>query len=156
MVLEVAMFLPTLMLLLVGMCQIAQITYTYYTLRKSVYAVATYLATQQGVNFCNNPGDPIITAAINYGVTGTPDGTQASLVAGLTTDMILITPASFDPNNGVVAYDTDLCTSGDTIPPDYITVAITNGVSVQPAIPFFATLQPFNLSPQVTVPYGGT
>jgi Flp pilus assembly protein TadG len=44
---EVAMFLPALMTLLVGMFQIAQITYTYYTLRKAVYAVATYLSTQQ-------------------------------------------------------------------------------------------------------------
>src|SRR5580692_11891623 len=88
---EVAIFLPLLMTLLVGMFQIAQITYTYYTLRKAVYAVATYLSTQQGVNFCNNPGDPGIANAISFGLTGTTDPTQPDVVAGLTKDMIAVT-----------------------------------------------------------------
>ena len=150
-VLEVAIFLPFLMMLLVGMYQIAQITYTYYTLRKAVYAVATYLSTQQGVNFCNNPTDPGITAAINLGVTGTTDGTQPSVVDGLTTDMIVVTPESF-----AAPFDLTTCATGDTLPPDYITISITNGLTIQPAIPFFSSIQPLTLSPQVQVPYGGT
>jgi Flp pilus assembly protein TadG len=156
-VLEVAIFLPVLVMLLVGMYQIAQLTYTYYTLRKAVYAVATYLSTQQGVNFCNNPSDPTISAAINFGLTGTTDASQPVVVAGLTSGMIVVTPESYDPVAQTTSvYDTTVCAGGDTVPPDYITVSITNGLTVQPAIPFFSTIQPFALSPQVKVPYGGT
>jgi len=155
-VLEVAIFLPVLMMLLVGMYQIAQVTYTYYTLRKAVYAAATYLSAQQGVNFCNNPSDPGIAAAISFGLTGTSDPTQPAVVAGLTSGMIAVTPESYDPGSQTtVAYDTSVCAAGDTTPPDYITVSI-NGYSVQLAIPFFSTIQPISLSPQVQVPYGGT
>lgn len=156
-VVEVAIFLPVLMMLVVGMYQIAQITYTYYTLRKAVYGVATYLSTQQGVNFCNNPSDPGIAAAVNFGVTGSADGSQPSVVAGLTSSMIVVTPESYDPvAQSTIAYDTSVCAGGVTTPPDYITVSITNGLTVQPAIPFFATVQPLTLSPQVKVAYGGT
>ena len=156
-VVEVAIFLPVLMMLLVGMYQIAQITYTYYTLRKAVYAVATYLSAQQGVNFCNNPADPGISAAINFGVTGTTDGSQPAVVGGLTSDMIVITPESYLPlTQTTTPYDTSVCTSGDTTPPDYITVSMTSDFTVTPAIPFISLFQPISLSPKVTVPYGGT
>jgi Flp pilus assembly protein TadG len=156
-VLEVAILLPVLMMLLVGMYQIAQVTYTYYTLRKAVYAVATYLSTQQGVNFCNNPSDPGIAAAISFGLTGTSDPTQPAVVAGLTSGMLAVTPESYDPGSQTtVAYDISVCAAGDTTPPDFITVSITNGYPVQLAIPFFSTIQPITLSPQVKVPYGGT
>ena len=56
-IIETAMLMPVMLLLLVGMAQIAKITYTYYTLRKTVYSIATYLSTQQAVNFCD-PGRP--------------------------------------------------------------------------------------------------
>ena len=155
--LEIAILLPVLMLLLIGMCEIAKITYTYYTLRKAVYAVATYLSAQQGVNFCNNPSDPGISAAINFGVTGTTDGSQPAIVVGLTTDMIVITPETWQQGTqSIGAYDTSVCAAGDTVPPDYIGVSITNGYTFRPAIPFFSTIQPFSLSPRVKVPYGGT
>jgi Flp pilus assembly protein TadG len=155
--LEAAILLPVLMMLLVGMYQIAQLTYTYYTLRKAVYAVATYLSAQQGVNFCNNPTDPGIAAAINFGITGTTDGSQPAVVGGLTSDMIVIAPESYLPDTQTTtAYDTTVCANGDTTPPDYITVSIINGYTVQPAIPFFSSIQPFTLSPKVKVPYGGT
>jgi hypothetical protein len=154
---EVAILLPVIAMLLIGMTQIAEITYTYYTLRKAVYAVATYLSVQQGVNFCNNPGDPTITAAINFGVTGTTDASQPAVVTGLTPDMIAVNPQTYDPVAGTISsYDPSLCANGDTIAPDFITVSITNGYTVQPAIPFFSTIQPFVLSPEVKVPYGGT
>jgi len=156
-VVEVAIFLPVLMMLLVGMYQIAQLTYTYYTLRKAVYAAATYLSSQQGTDFCNNPSDPNITAAINFGVTGSTDGSQPSVVSGLTSDMIVVTPESYDPvAQAVIPYDTSVCSDGDTIPPDYITVSITNGLTIQLAIPFFSAIQPLTLSPEVKVPYDGT
>jgi hypothetical protein len=153
-IIEVAITMPLIMMILIGMTQIAGITYTYYELRKAVYATATYLATQQGVNFCNNPSDPTIASAINFGVTGTTDASQPAIVNGLTPDMIAVTPESYDPvANTLSSYDTSLC---GMIPPDFITVSIVNGYTVRPAIPFFSTIQPFALSPEVKVPYGGT
>ncbi|HZL57440.1 MAG TPA: TadE family protein, partial [Bryobacteraceae bacterium] len=98
-ILEAAMLMPVILLLLVGMGQIAKITYTYYTLRKTVYAVATYLSTQQAVNFCD-PADPTVTAAINFGLTGTTDNSQPVFVTGLTASMIQVTAESLDPSSG--------------------------------------------------------
>ena len=154
---EAAMLTPVLLMLLIGMYEIARITYTYYTLRKIVYGVATYLNAQQGVNFCNNPADPGIAAAINFGMTGTSDGSLPAEVSGLTADMIVVTPESYQQATQTTgAWDSSVCISGDTLPPDYITVSITNGFTVQPAIPFFATIPPISLAPEVKVPYGGT
>ena len=72
-VLELAMFMPVLLLLLVGMVQLGKITYVYYTLKKSLYAAATFLSTQQGVNFCDD-ADPSIAAAKEFALTGTTAG----------------------------------------------------------------------------------
>jgi len=44
MVLETALFIPVLLLLIVGTVQIGKVTYTYYTLKKIVYAAARELA----------------------------------------------------------------------------------------------------------------
>src|SRR5205823_1541663 len=90
-ILETAMLIPVMVLLLVGMAQIAKITYLYVTLRKTVYSVASYLSAQEGVNFCDS-GDPLIAAAINFGLTGTTDNSQPVFVGGLTAEMISITP----------------------------------------------------------------
>ena len=86
-ILETAMLIPVMVLLLVGMAQIAKITYLYVTLRKTVYSVASYLSAQEGVNFCDS-GDPLIAAAINFGLTGTTDNSQPVFVGGLTAEMI--------------------------------------------------------------------
>ena len=88
---EVALLTPFIILLLVGMVNLARITYIYYTLRKTVYAIARYAGTQQGVNFCD-AADPTVAAAINFGLTGTTDASQPIFVNGLTAGMIVITP----------------------------------------------------------------
>ena len=46
------MFVPLLVLLLMGMTELARLTYTYYTLHKILYNLARYVGTQQGVDFC--------------------------------------------------------------------------------------------------------
>src|ERR1019366_7813262 len=94
--LEAAMLTPLIVLLLTGMVTIARITYTWYTLRKTVYSIARYVGTQQGVNFCS-ASDPAITQAINFGLTGTTDGSQPVFVTGLTADMFQITAEQYDP-----------------------------------------------------------
>ena len=87
--LETAIFLPVMMLLIVGMIQFGKITYTYYALRNTVYTAARYLSVQRNTNFCD-PADPNIVAAVNFAVTGTTDGTGVPLITNLTPDMLQV------------------------------------------------------------------
>src|SRR5437763_16211362 len=86
--LEVALFVPIIVTLLVGMIQIGKITYVYYTLRKTLYTMGSFVAAQQGVNFCDD-ADATVVAAKNFALNGTngDDGTDPILPA-LTADMI--------------------------------------------------------------------
>lgn len=158
-VLEVALFVPIVVTLLVGMVQIGKVTYVYYTLRKALYTMARYVAVQQGVNFCD-AGDATILAAKNFAVSGssTEDGAEAVL-PNLTADMISIGIERVDTQSGTLgACDcsvTGCDASAGGRPPDFIVVSIPNGYEVTPRIPFL-TIDPIPLSPQVRVPFGGT
>ena len=153
------MLIPVIVLLLVGMAQIAKITYIYFALKKTVYSVASYLSTQQGVNFCD-ASDPLVTAAISFGLTGTTDNSQPVFVSGLTPDMIQVTPQRYD--NVAMSLSTCSCavtgcdTAAGGTAPDYIVVSIPNGFMVQLRIPLLPTMDPIPLKPMVKVPYGGT
>src|SRR3954465_2687720 len=87
--LEMAMWVPILMLLLVGMTELARVTYVYYTLQKIVYTVARYVGPQQAVNFCAAAA-AIVTAAKNFAIGGTTDTTSNPILANLTADMIQV------------------------------------------------------------------
>ena len=158
-VIEVALFVPILMTLLVGMVQIGKITYVYYTLRKTMYTMARYVAVQQGVNFCD-AGDPTIVAAKNFAVSGTSteDGAEPVL-PNLTADMISVAAERTDAQSGTVVQCECSVTGCDSAaggrPPDFIVVSIPDGYEVRPRIPFL-TLDPIPLRPQVRVPFGGT
>ena len=52
MVLEVAMWMPVILLLIAGVIQFGKITYLYYTLRKIEYTVARSVSIGSGVDFC--------------------------------------------------------------------------------------------------------
>ena len=157
-VLEAAMFIPIIVLLTVGMEQIGKITYTYYTLRKTLYTAARYVGTQQGVNFCD-AGDPAITAAKYVALTGTTDNTAPSFITDLTADMIQVQVERYDPDSatlGVCECSTSGCdASAGGGPPDFVVVSIPDGYPVTPRIPFL-TLDPIPLKPFVKVPFGGT
>lgn len=158
-VLELAMLIPVIVLLLVGMAQIAKITYLYYTLRKTVYSIGMYLSSRQGVNFCDS-NDPTVVAAISFGLTGTTDNSQPVFVNGLTPDMISITPEKFDRLAQTLSVCScsvagcDAAAGGSA--PDYIVVSIPNGFQIQPRIPLVPIMDPILLKPAVKVPYGGT
>ena len=154
-VLEAALFIPIVTLLIVGMVQFGKITYTYYSLRKAVYSAARYLSVQQGVNFCDLADDPNVTAALNFAVTGTADGSGAPLITGFTSDMLQVTTQCVDPASGTPGPCSNPGCPTVAQRPDYIMVSIPNGFQVTPRIPA-VTLQPFNLYPYVTVPFGGT
>ena len=156
MVLEAALFIPVLLLLIVGMVQLGKITYIYYTLKKTLFAAAQYLSAQQGVNFCDD-SDTAIAAAKSFALTGTTDGSADSFLPALTTDMISIQPECFDASTGAVGpCDTSSCSTAAGSPrPDYIVVSIPDGYQVTPRIPYML-LQPIPLRPEIRVPFGGT
>ncbi|MDQ6675880.1 MAG: pilus assembly protein, partial [Acidobacteriota bacterium] len=82
-ILEAALFIPILVTLLVSLEQLGKLTYTYYTLKKTLYSAARYIGTQQGVNFCD-ASDPNILAGLNFALTGTSDGSASPFITGLT------------------------------------------------------------------------
>jgi len=158
-VLEIALFIPILFTLLVGMIQIGKITYVYYTLRKTLYTMGRFVAAQQGVNFCDD-ADAAVLAAKNFALSGTSsDDATNTILPALTPDLISMGIERYDPESGVpVACDCSV-TGCDTAngggSPDFVVVSIPNGYEVNPRIPFL-TLDPILLRPLVRVPYGGT
>jgi Flp pilus assembly protein TadG len=154
MVLEGILWIPIIVLLVVGTLQFGKISYTYYSLRKAVFSAARYLAVQQGTNFCDLADDVNAQTALNFAVNDPL--TQAPLISGLTTDMLVITTECIDPATGAVGTcDTSGCGITAAQRPDYIVVGIPGGYPVQPRIPGI-TLDPVLLRPQVTVAFGGS
>ncbi len=157
--LETALFVPILVTLLVGMVQIGKVTYTYYTLRKTVYSLARYVSTQQGVNFCD-PADATIAAAKTFALIGSAEGSgNEPVIPTLTTDMLAVRAERADPNSGDISEcdcsSTGCDTSAGGQAPDYVVAYLPDGFEVQIRI-LFLNPEPVTLRPQVRVRYGGT
>ena len=153
---EVALWMPILFLLIGGTVQIGKITYTYYTLQKIVNTAASYLAVQNGVNFCPDAGDANITAAFQFALTGTTDGSGTPIIPELTADMLTVASQCIDPVTLALG---DCAVSGCGTPvgaqrPDFITVTIPNGFVMQPRIPYLL-VDPIPLRPRAVMAYGG-
>jgi len=156
MAIELAMWLPVIFLLMAGIIQFGKITYIYYSLQKTVNTIASYLAVQNGVNFCPDAGDPTIAAAIQFGLTGSTDGSGTSAIFGLTADMITVTTQCIDPVTLTLG---DCAAAGCGTPvgaqrPDFITVSMPNGYILQPRIPYIL-VDPIPLRPKAVVAFGG-
>jgi TadE-like protein len=155
---ETALFLPILILLLLGTVEIAKITYTYYALQKTMFTLARYLGTQQGVNFCDD-NDPAVIAAKNFAVTGTTDGSAAALINNLTADMLSVRSERVNSGGGTLdqcdCSPTGCDTANGGLPPDFIVVSIPQGYPVTPRIPLLP-MDPIPLKPEIRVPFGGT
>jgi len=152
-VLETAMWLPILLLLIVGMIQFGKLTYLDYVLSKIVYNAARNLATAQNLNFCD-PADTVasaaLTSAINDPATGEP------LIPNLTSDMLVATTQCLDATGVVGSCDTGGCDgAAGAQRPDFVTVAITGGYTFPLRIPF-VNLDPVLLRPSATAPFGGS
>ncbi len=154
MVLEGALWIPVMVLLVVGTIQLGKISYTYFSLRKAAFSAGRYLAVQQGTDFCNLAGDANAQAALNFAITD--PNTGAPLISGLTTDMLAISTECVDPATGAVgACDTSGCgAAAGAQRPTYIVVTIS-GFTMQPRIPGLS-LEPIALSPSVTVAFSGS
>lgn len=151
MAIESALFIPILVLLIVGMVQFGKITYQYYTIKKIVYAAARQLSLLQGVNFCDLANDAAAQAAIQLALN---DSTGTPLIANLTADMLQIsTYCITGPDTPPAPCDNPGC---PTIAqrPDFVTVSIPAGYQVRPRISF-VDLPPILLRPAITVPFGG-
>jgi hypothetical protein len=156
MILETVIFMPFILILLVGMLRIGEITYLYYQIKKALYATAQYLAAQQGVDFCSDSTGQI-AAAKNFGLTGTSDGSADSFLPSLTIDQIDVSPECYDPATQTVTACNLPCdgAAANIIKPDYVVVSITSGYSVNPRIPYTVS-QEIPLVPFVRVPFGGS
>lgn len=156
--LESVMFTPVLLTLLIGMIEIGRVTYTYVALHKALYGLARYVATQQGVNFCDE-ADPTIVAAKNLAVTGTLDASSEPLISNFTADMIQIHAERYSPDNeelGECACSANGCDAASGgLPPDFIVVSLASGYPIRPVL-FGLTVDPIPLRPSVRVPFGGS
>src|SRR4029079_8070278 len=134
--LEVALFVPILLTLLVGMIQIGKNTYVYYTLRKTLYTMGRFVSVQQGVNFCDE-ADLTVLAAKNFALNGlsSDDGTDEILPA-CTTEMLGVSIGRIDTSSGApVACDCSVSgcdTSAGGGSPDFVVVTIPDGYQVNP------------------------
>jgi hypothetical protein len=155
-VVEVALWMPVILLLISGVIQFGKITYLYYTLRKIEYGIARSVAIGSGINFCPDAGDTLIQGAIEFAVTGTSDGSGTPLVWNLTPAMISVTTECLDPGTGLPGpCNTSGCDgAAGAQRPDYVVVTIPDGYPVELRIPFIQ-LAPFQFKPTVAVPFGG-
>jgi len=151
-VIEVAMWIPFLLLLIGGTVQFGRITYLNYVLQKIVYTAARNLSVQQNLNLCDS-ADAVIQAVLTNAVTDSSTGQP--LVLNLTGDMLTVTTRCLTA--GTLG---DCSTSGcggvtGAQRPDYITVTLTDGYTVPLRIPF-RLVSPIVLRPSITVPFGGS
>lgn len=156
--LETVLMMPILILLLVGMVELARLTYTYYTLQKILNTAARYVATQQGVNFCADD-DATVAAAKNFATTGAADNSTDPILAGLTPDLLSIRVERYSADSASLG-ECDCSSTGCDVsaggqPPDFIVVSVPNGYSFLPRFPYLVN-EPILFRPQVRVPYAGT
>ena len=155
MILECILFLPILFLLIGGMVQFGRLTYTYYTLKKTLETVARFAATQPGINFCDPTGDAIVQAGINLAVTGTADASADPQIANLTPDLIQVSIECVDASGATGTCDTSGCDGAGGAPrPDFVVVNLPNGFEYPLRIPYILT-EPVLLRPSLRVPAGG-
>ena len=153
---ESAMWIPIMVLLLVGMIEVARVTYTYYSLHKLLYTIARLVGTGQGTNFCattNNVQDTV-SFALNGGNTeGQP------IIQSLQASQIDVRVERYDAASGELGLCECSASGCDTEaggrPPDYVVVSIPDGYPMRLSIPGL-NLDPIPLRPQVRLPYGGS
>ena len=156
--LETVLLLPFLLLFLIGTIELGKIVYTYFALQKALYSIARMAGTQQGINLCDST-DALLTQSINTVLTGTSSGEGPSLIQGLTATDVQVRVERYDPAGNALsqcACSIEGCdTSAGGLPPDFLVVSLTNGYTVSPVFPLFK-VDPFQLRPQIRIPYGGT
>ncbi len=155
--LETILFLPLLLMLLMGTIELGRLTYTYYSIYKALYTLARQAGTAQGANFCDED-DAVLQSVKNFVLTGTEEAGGEPLIRELTPDRVEIRIERYNSDTG----DLDECgcsvpgcdTANGGLAPHYIVVTLTDGYPFQLRIPYLS-LSPILLRPQVRVPFGG-
>ena len=142
---ESAMWVPILVLLVFGLTELGRVSYTYYTLQKTLFTMGAMLSQAQGIKA--------------YAVRGGIEDNGETIISGLTSDLIQIRIERVNAESGLLE-ECDCSTQGcDTSsggqPPDFIVLSIPDGFPVRLVFPSL-NLDAFPLRPQVRVPYGGT
>ena len=154
---ETAMWIPIIMLLLMGMVELARVSYTYYTLQKILYTLGRFVGTQQGLNFCDESSEQL-QAAINYALRGAP-GDAELILPELQADMIQIRVERRNPESDELEECECSSTGCDAaqggLAPDYLVVSLPDGYPIRLNIPRLLT-DPIPLRPVVRIPFGGT
>lgn len=163
MALETALWVPVLFTLFMGTAEIARVTYTYYTLQKTLNTVARMLSAQPNVNFCD-PDDPgmqqVKLAAITTIFQGGTSGHDNGSIAGLTPDMIQVRIQRYSHETGTMtdcecsATPLGCDAAGGARGPDYVSISIPDGYPMRLRIPGIPT-DPIPLRPHVLAPYTG-
>jgi Flp pilus assembly protein TadG len=146
MAIEAALFIPALVLFIVGTVQLGKVTYSYYALKKMVWAAGRQIATQQGVNYCDVANDATAQAAIQFALN---DANGTPIIAQVTTLNVAAECADADGNLTACA-----CGDGIDTTPAFVLVTIPDGYTVQVRIPFLNPI-PVTLNPYALVPFGG-
>lgn len=158
--LETALWMPFLILLLMGTVELSRVTYTYYTLKKILYTVARTAGTQQGINFCNS-ADAQVAAIKALAITGNADGAGEPLLPRLSAELISVHIERYTAESGalvecVCEATASGCDSAQGARgPDYVVATLPDGYPVTLRIPGLAN-DPIPLRPHVRLPFGGT
>lgn len=162
---ETALWIPFVFILFTGTVELGRITYTYYTLQKTLNSVARMVSTQPNINFCN-PYDPTIQQIKMMAILSSSDANRSpseqtnGLVANLTPEMIEVRAERYSRETGAitdcecVAAAGGCDASGGARGPDYVAVSIPDGYPMRLRIPGL-TNEPIPLRPHVLVPYSG-
>lgn len=156
--LEAALFIPFLLLLLLGMMEFGRVTYTYYQLQKTLYAFARFAGTQQNINFCDSSGASY-QQALALALTGTGDANATPLIGGLDATNLRVRVERYNPTSSAIE-ECDCSSNGCDPsqgggPPGYIYVDLAQGYPFSFRVPGIQT-DPILLRPSVRVPFGGT
>lgn len=149
--LETALWLPVLLLCLLGTLEFARLTYTYHTLKKILYDLARYASTQQGLNFCDS-ADATVALAKAMAITGTPDGSGSPQVPNLTVEQISLRIERYSASEAtLVECSCEASSSGcdsaaGAPPPDYLVATLPEGYPVTLRVPGLAAT-PINQRP---------
>ncbi|MEZ5398340.1 MAG: pilus assembly protein [Bryobacteraceae bacterium] len=155
---ETALWVPILVSFLFGTVELARVSYTYFTLHKMLYTVASYLSTQPGVNFCND-SDATIEEAKNLALFGGIDAAaQQPIIQGLAADQITVGVERYDPESETLAQcdcsETGCDIAAGGLAPNYIVVSIPEGFPIRLALPGLNN-DPIPLRPRIRMPYAG-
>ena len=155
---EGVLFIPFVVLLLVGMMEAGRVTYTYFQLQKIIYSVARSAGTQQNINLCN-AGNDVLAQSIADGLTGTGDPSATSLVLGLQASDFRVRVERYNVETDSIE-ECDCSSNGcDTsqggTAPNYLFVDLINGYPFTFKIPGVSN-SPVILRPSVRLPFGGS